>query len=82
MKMTFKIIAQSVAGLFVFFILFFFWASSSPLRVGKNIGIVEEHDLEPLKLRGKNLKIMSWNVAFALGLGSEGSSYKARSKGY
>ncbi len=25
---------------------------------------------------------MSWNVAFALGLGSEGSSYKARSKGY
>lgn len=55
-------------------IIFVFWASSSSLETGISSQKFESTKDEIEKI--ENLKIMSWNLGFAYGVGSEGNGFE------
>ncbi|MBL7664026.1 MAG: endonuclease/exonuclease/phosphatase family protein [Bacteriovoracaceae bacterium] len=58
-------------------VVFLWWASLTPLTPGKSNAVISKVDpaFIPATSRPKKLTIMTWNVAFMHGPGSEGTGY-------
>lgn len=63
----------------VLFISFYFWASHSSLRPGWSMGKIDATSHSKASDKTK-IKVMSWNMSFAHGLGSEGPGYIKHNK--
>lgn len=63
----------------VLFIGFYFWASQSNLQAGWSMGAVETSSQEE-NINKTKIKIMTWNMSYAHGLGSEGPGYIKHAK--
>jgi endonuclease/exonuclease/phosphatase family metal-dependent hydrolase len=59
----------------------FFWASYTPLEPGERQG-ESAYTQEVAPEKKETIKIMTWNIAFAQGLGSEGTEYTKHPKSY
>ncbi len=58
------------------FVAFYFWASATSLSVGEHKAKIEVIDSAyPQKYNRTSLRVLTWNLAFAHGQGSEGVNY-------
>lgn len=58
----------------ILFVGFYFWASQTSLKSGWALGKIDSHKEASVETKSK-LKIMSWNMSYAHGVGSEGNGY-------
>lgn len=67
-------------GVTILFAGFVFWASQGHQRPGLFKGLVHQTSNESSK--SNKLRVMTWNIAFGYGNGSEGPGYSSQSKQY
>lgn len=80
MKVKMALAILLVFKLFILaFIAFFFWARQSEVRVGVQKGALFSVPGASEKLPTQ-LRIMSWNIAYGYGIGSEGIGYVPKTK--
>ena len=69
-----------IIGILLLLIILFFWASHSPLKTGSSdIPTIDYGSGEEVVPTDNKLKVLTWNLAFAYGFGSEGNGYVPKS---